>query len=72
MPSPRFFCSSGSDLVQLQQDWFAYNWRKTPESPDYTRYEKGRAKFAQHLATLWRVLAVAGDLEARLNLRKPR
>jgi len=47
--SPRLFCSSGSDLVQLQQDWFAYNWRKTPEKPDYTRYEKGRAKFERWL-----------------------
>ena len=52
MPSPRFFCSSSSDLVQLQQDWFAYNWRKTPEHPDYTRYENGRAKFQRWLADL--------------------
>ena len=52
MPSPRFFCSSGNDLVQLQQDWFAYNWRKTPENPDYTRYEKGRAKFERWLVDL--------------------
>lgn len=44
-PSPRFFCSSGSDLVQLQVDWFAYNWRKTSESPEYSRYEIGRDKF---------------------------
>ena len=44
-PSPRFFCSSGNDLVQLQVDWFAYNWRKTSESPEYSRYEKGRDKF---------------------------
>lgn len=50
--SPRFFCSSGNDLVQLQQDWFAYNWRKTPENPDYTRYEKGRAKFERWLEDL--------------------
>ncbi len=48
-PSPRFFCSSGNDLVQLQQDWFAYNWRKTSEKPDYTCYEKGRAKFGRWL-----------------------
>lgn len=27
-PSPRFWFSSGSDLVQIQPDWFAYNWRK--------------------------------------------
>ena len=52
MPSPRFFCSSGNDLIQLQQDWFAYNWRKTPENPGYTRYEKGRAKFGRWLADL--------------------
>lgn len=52
IPSPRFFCSSGNDLIQLQQDWFAYNWRKTPENPDYTRYEKGRAKFERWLTDL--------------------
>ena len=52
IPSPRFFCSSGNDLIQLQQDWFAYNWRKTPENPDYTRYEKGRAKFERWMTDL--------------------
>ena len=44
-PSPRFFCSSANHLVQLQVDWFAYNWRKTSENPEYSRYEKGRDKF---------------------------
>ena len=48
-PSPRFFCFSGNDLVQLQIDWFAYNWRKTPENPEYSRYEKGREKFKSYL-----------------------
>lgn len=52
IPSPRFFCSSGNDLIQLQQGWFAYNWRKTPENPDYTRYEKGRAKFERWMTDL--------------------
>lgn len=51
-PSPRFFCSSENDLIQLQQDWFAYNWRKTPDNPEYTRYEAGRAKFARWLSVL--------------------
>lgn len=48
-PSPRFFCSSGNHLVQLQVDWFAYNWRKTPDNPEYSRYEKGRERFKSYL-----------------------
>ncbi len=43
--SPRLFCSGSNHLVQLQVDWFAYNWRKVADSPEYARYEKGRAKF---------------------------
>ncbi len=54
VPSPRFFCSNGNDLVQLQQDWFAYNWRKTSDNPSYTRYEKGRTKFEHWLEDLAR------------------
>ncbi len=49
-PSPRFLFSTDNHLVQIQSDWFAYNWRKTPENPDYGRYEAGRERFEAHLA----------------------
>ncbi len=48
--SPRFLCFSDNDLVQLQHDWFAYNWRKTSNYPEYGSYETGRDKFKKWYA----------------------
>ncbi|WP_276969926.1 TIGR04255 family protein [Ferrimicrobium acidiphilum] len=44
---PARYCFTNQDrddLVQLQRDWLAVNWRKQP-GKEYTRYESGRAKF---------------------------
>ena len=51
-PPSRFWFSDGSHLVQVQPDWFAYNWRKTKDRPDYERYEAGRECFEMYLDRL--------------------
>ena len=49
---PRLLFFDDNHLVQLQQDWYAYNWRKTPARPDYERYEEGRNRFKRYLYML--------------------
>jgi len=46
-PSPRywFLSSEGSELLQLQQDWFACNWRKVEPGGRYDRWPSRRAAF---------------------------
>lgn len=41
-PLPRlwFVDGAGSQLVQVQNDWFARNWRKAPGAVEYPRYPK--------------------------------
>ena len=50
-PLPRlwFVDERGTELVQAQSNWFARNWRKTDEDPDYPRYPKLRAPFRKDL-----------------------
>ena len=38
--------------MQLQSDWFAYNWRKTQDNPAYEHYEAGRDRFATYFSLL--------------------
>lgn len=35
----------GDDLLQLQRDWFAYNWRKVAPGAEYPRYPRARVNF---------------------------
>jgi uncharacterized protein (TIGR04255 family) len=48
---PRFFFITklGNELIQVQQDRFGHNWRKTGEGDEYPRYEKIRAQFKANL-----------------------
>lgn len=41
-PAPRlwFVDTAGAHLVQVQNNWFARNWRKAPSAPEYPRYPK--------------------------------
>ncbi|MCY3952240.1 MAG: TIGR04255 family protein [bacterium] len=64
-PPTRFMFSDDNHLVQIQSDWFAYNWRKTLARPDYERYEAGRERFQSHLEQFSAFLHE--DLEARLQ-----
>ena len=62
LPSPRYWFvdSSGTRLVQLQQDWLARNWRKRDASPDYPRYPSLRAPFTTDLETVSRFVVERG------------
>ena len=51
-PQKRFMFFDDSHIVQMQSDWFAYNWRKTQSSPDYERYEPSRYAFEKHFNSL--------------------
>jgi uncharacterized protein (TIGR04255 family) len=47
-PPSRFWFTSDDEeeLVQMQHDWIAFNWRKQPNS-DYKRYSHGLERFRQ-------------------------
>lgn len=40
--------NDGSELLQLQRDVFAHNWRKTGPRQEYPRYESVRARFKKY------------------------
>lgn len=64
LPSPRFWFSKGSELVQLQGDWIAFNWRQTEDQGEYLRYAHTRARFATLLETFESfVTSVGGSFE---------
>lgn len=62
LPSPRYWFvdESGAHLVQLQTDWIAHNWRKTPDRQVYERYPAGRDRFAGLLRNLEHYLLTSG------------
>lgn len=51
-PMSRTWLVGGNSLVQIQSDWFAYNWRRTPDEPDYIRYPAARERFGVWLNDL--------------------
>jgi hypothetical protein len=51
-PPTRFMFSDDNHLVQIQSDWFAYNWRKTPARPSGTPPIGVLSEM--HWATEWR------------------
>lgn len=53
-PPTRSWFVGGNNVVQLQSDWFAWNWRKTEEEPDYIRYDRGRERFERWFTQLER------------------
>jgi len=55
-PVPRcwFLNESGTELIQVQQDRFVHNWRKTGVSDTYPRYEAIRTRFMKELAEFCR------------------
>lgn len=48
----RTWLVGGNSLLQVQSDWFAYNWRRTPDEPDYIRYPAARERFGTWLRQL--------------------
>jgi uncharacterized protein (TIGR04255 family) len=56
-PSPRlWFSGDGSHLVQLQNDWLAYNWQKQGDAEQYERYPSRRGRVVSALENLQRFL----------------
>lgn len=53
-PSARFWFSaaSGDELVQLQPNWLACNWRKVTPDAQYGRWHSRREAFLQHYRKL--------------------
>ncbi len=51
LPIPRcwFLSEAEDELVQIQQDRFGWNWRKTPDGQSYPRYERSvRPRFIEY------------------------
>ncbi len=46
-----YITKSGNELIQVQQDRFGHNWRKTGEGDEYPRYETIREQFKANLET---------------------
>ncbi len=68
LPPPRlwFLNESGTELVQLQRDWFARNWRSQEGvTAEYPHYKKLRGHFDSHLRAFSRYL----DQEGKLSLQ---
>jgi uncharacterized protein (TIGR04255 family) len=57
-PMPRcwFVNERGSELVQIQQDRFVFNWRKLKEDDAYPRYEYVRTEFDKEFEVFRRFL----------------
>jgi uncharacterized protein (TIGR04255 family) len=47
-----FVSSSGTQLIQVQHDLFAHNWRRNETDETYPRFNSVRASFAKELQTL--------------------
>lgn len=63
-PSPRFWFTGGAQLVQLQRDWAAFNWRQAGPGDDYIRYRNTRERFAALIEKLTRFVELQdGKLE---------
>ncbi len=43
-----FISSSGNEVIQIQSDRFAFNWRKRSDSDVYPRYEHIRSRFEDY------------------------
>ncbi len=61
-PTPRYWFINEADteVIQLQSDWFARNWRKREHNPQYHRYESIREPFAQDFRRLTRFVEEHG------------
>jgi uncharacterized protein (TIGR04255 family) len=55
-----FINEQSTELVQIQNDCFIRNWRKTESSPDYLHYEFTRPRFERDWVKFKRFLAKIG------------
>lgn len=47
-----FVTDQGTELLQVQQDWFSHNWRKLKDDDEYPRYARLRESFQEELTRL--------------------
>jgi uncharacterized protein (TIGR04255 family) len=68
-PAPRcwFLNEAGSELIQIQADRFAHNWRKIKREDEYPRYAHVRKQFSEELVDFCRFLQNEGLGEFRPN-----
>jgi uncharacterized protein (TIGR04255 family) len=68
-PLPRFWflTEDESQLIQIQQDLIALNWRKVETTPQYPRYPTLRDSLTRHLGELQDVLSAEGKSMLRPN-----
>lgn len=61
-PVPRcwFISQDGTQLIQVQQDRFIHNWRKTGDEGEYPRYERVRERFRKEFQVFHGFLTAAG------------
>ncbi|ATO15403.1 hypothetical protein CO540_17455 [Micromonospora sp. WMMA2032] len=61
-PSPRLWAlnESGDELLQLQRNWFACNWRKVRSDSSYTHWPSRRAAFARWYSALEEYVRLSG------------
>lgn len=60
-PVNRSWFVGSNEVVQLQSDWVAFNWRKSDANPDYIRYSACRPRFEKLLADLAGYLKTSCD-----------
>lgn len=66
-PLPRVWLSAGdgrSEVMQIQQDWFALNWRKVSPSDQYDHWMTRRQAFQERWSTFTAWAASKGDVIA--------
>lgn len=62
-PLPRLWYTAGEgqELVQLQPNWFAVNWRRTSDRTPYDRWPSRRESFVRYWTRLREWAAARGD-----------
>jgi uncharacterized protein (TIGR04255 family) len=60
-PTPRLWATTedGSELIQMQAEWFARNWRKVKPDDEYDRWNSRREALAESYTELIEYLATA-------------
>jgi uncharacterized protein (TIGR04255 family) len=56
-PRTWLITSDGSELIQLQKDWFLLNWKKMRDSQAYPSYDQVKTKFNRRFSEFLRFLA---------------
>jgi uncharacterized protein (TIGR04255 family) len=61
-PTPRlwFIDEEGLEVIQVQRDWFACNWRKVRPNAEYARWHSRRETFLRHYRSLESFVADEG------------